>query len=152
MKWPLERAQFNNKSTKRKYHVNSQFLFSSVSLAHEHSGWSVLWNRSFLFFHIFSFSLIRSRHSPQVQSCKMGEAATGRSSRFRPSKSCKEEVSLLERSKPKELNTKISGLSMFPKLASCSREKISFTRAGECVQRLWFSPYANKLKTWTAFP
>ena len=36
----------------------------------------------------------------------MEEAATERSSRFRPPKSCKEEVSLLERSKPKMLTAK----------------------------------------------
>ena len=36
----------------------------------------------------------------------MEEAATERSSRSRPPKSCKEEVSLLERSKPKMLTAK----------------------------------------------
>ena len=36
----------------------------------------------------------------------MEEAATEKSSRFRPPKSCKEEVSLLESSKPKMLTAK----------------------------------------------
>ena len=54
---------------------------------------------------------------PHLQFSEMEEAATERSSRFRPPKSCKEEVSLLERSKPKSTATKISaGEKKFPLL------------------------------------
>ena len=54
----------------------------------------------------------------------MEEAATERSSRFRPPKSCKEEVSLLERSKPKSTQYKDKwAVDVFRKLASCAREK-----------------------------
>ena len=61
----------------------------------------------------------------------MEEAVTERSSRFWPPKSCKEEVSLLERSKPKSTQYKDKwAVDVFRKLASCEREKISFSWAG----------------------
>ena len=93
-----------------------------------------------LFFHILSF-LIRSSHTlhcPQLQFCEMGEAATERSSWFRPPKSCKEEVSLLERSKPKSIQYKDKwAVDVFRnRKAMREKKKISFTPAGECVQRL----------------
>ena len=62
-----------------------------------------------VFFHNFGF-LTKSSHTlhwrPHLQFLEMEEAATERSSRFRPPKSCKEEVSLLERSKPKSTQYK----------------------------------------------
>lgn len=62
-----------------------------------------------VFFHNFSFSIesIHSLHCrPHSQFREMEEAAMERSFWFRPPKSCKEEVSLLERSKPKSSKCK----------------------------------------------
>ena len=62
-----------------------------------------------VFFHDFGF-LIQSIHTlhwrPPLQFGEMEEAATERSFRFRLPKSCKEEVSLLERSNPKSTQYK----------------------------------------------
>ena len=60
---------------------------------------------------------------PHLQFRKMEDAAKERSSRIWPPKSYKEEVSLLERSKPKSTEYKISGLLMFPEIGKQHAKK-----------------------------
>ena len=67
----------------------------------------------------------------------MEEAPTERSSRFRPPISCKGEVSLLERSKPTVLCTKISGLLMFSEIGKLrTRKNFLYLSRGVCLDIL----------------
>ena len=64
----------------------------------------------------------------------MEELATDRSFLFRPPKGCKEEVSLLERSKPKSTQYKISGLLMFSEIGKLrARKKIPLVEPGNVL-------------------
>ena len=100
-----------------------------------------------LYFHNFFGFLVRSSHTlhwrRQLQFWEMGEATSERSSRFRPLKSWKEEVSLLERIQSLKVLCKNSGLSMISEIGELRARKNPITRAGECVQRLLCSPCAN---------
>ena len=63
----------------------------------------------------------------------MEEAATERSSRFRPPKSCEEEFSLLST----HYKDTLSGLLIFSEIGKlrARKKKLSFPRDGERVQR-----------------
>ena len=72
----------------------------------------------------------------------MEEAATERSSRFRPPKSCKEEVSLLERSKPKSTQYKDKwAVDVFRNWQAARAKKIPLLEPGSVfgylITRVW---------------
>ena len=108
-----------------------------------------------VFFHNFGFS-IKSSHTlhwrPPLQFWEIEEAATERSSRFRPPKSCKEEVSPLECSKPKSTQYK-DRWAVDGKLRA--RKNFLYLSRGVCSKIMMFNAckvLKKDRKTWTALP
>ena len=114
------------RSCERKDHVNSLFLFSFISLLLVHS---CMFVKGVVFSYNFGFLNESIRSTPHWRFEKWKtEAATERSFQFRLPKSCKEEVSLLDRSKMIKTDFGLVLSSLFSRLKTLIKYSPSFLK------------------------
>ena len=98
------------------------------------------YERCFVFSQLPPFKQSQFTLTSSFAILRNGRSSYRRSSRFRPPKSCKEVVTLFERSKPQSTQKKITGLSMIFEIGKLrARKKFHYTSWGLCLKIMMFT-------------